>query len=44
MQDYKNYLDVYEEEYGNGFDEMTGVDEDYRLSNKEEKKTLWRIN
>ena len=30
MQEYKKFVDVYKEEYGNKFEKMTGVDGDYR--------------
>ena len=43
MQEYKKYINVHKKEYENDFDEMTGGDVDYRLSNKEEKKYYMKI-
>ena len=37
MQEYNSYVNGYKEELGIEFIKMTGSDEDYRLSNKEEK-------
>ena len=40
MQEDENYIGVYKEEYRNDFEKMTGGYKDYRLSKKDEKKTM----
>ena len=43
MRDLKIFSNVYKEEYGKDSDRMTEVYEEYRLSNKEEKR-LYKEN